>query len=206
MCAASPHQEHAPRPVSVGEARVHAVCRRPRDTPHRDAAIGAGACGSLTDPYETRPLLAACTAVFGAFQIANYYAGSLESLLVLRFLAGLGLGGAAPCFLGLAASSVPFGRRTRSLAMVWAFFPIGGFVGGFLNGWIAASTLWQMVFLVGGIPPLVVAALLTLVFNQPASTVSGPNVPARFGLLRLAARDPALARARSVRNGSLHVL
>ena len=161
------------------------------------AAVGAAVCGSLADRWGARRMLAACTAIFGALQAATSYADSLENLLVLRFLAGLGLGGATPCFLALASSSVPRGRRTRLLALVWAFFPLGAFVGGFLNGWIAASTSWRVVFVVGGIPPLVVAALLASVRAEPTSGTAGadgPGAPMRSGLLRLAARDPVLAR------------
>ena len=47
-------------------------------------------------------------------------------------------------------------------SLIWAAFPLGGTIGGFLNGFLLAKFGWQAIFVVGGVLPLIVAAALAL--------------------------------------------
>lgn len=157
------------------------------------AALGAIGCGSLADRYGPKRLLLLCTLWFGGFQLATAHAEGYGALLVLRFLAGLGLGGATPCFLGLAAAQVAPRHRARLLGLLWGCFPIGAFFGGFGNGWIVGHRAWQTVFTVGGVIPLVVAMLLAAWANEarrPAATGVAATGVDPFAVWR----DPALRR------------
>lgn len=158
------------------------------------AAFGAICCGSLADRYGPKRVLLLCTLWFGGFQLATAHVDNYGALLVVRFLAGLGLGGATPCFLALASAQVAPRHRARLLGMLWGCFPIGAFAGGFGNGWIVGHHAWQTVFTVGGVVPLVVAALLALFGTevQPPVQSSGPGVgrPHPFEVWR----EPALRR------------
>lgn len=158
------------------------------------AALGAIGCGSLADRYGPKRLLLLCTLWFGGFQFATAHVDSYGALLVLRFLAGLGLGGATPCFLGLAAAQVAPRHRARLLGVLWGCFPIGAFAGGFANGWIVGHRPWQTVFTVGGILPLVVAVLLAVLANEAPRPVPTPGAVA-VGIDPFAVwRDPVLRR------------
>lgn len=158
------------------------------------AALGAIGCGSLADRYGPKRILLLCTMWFGGFQLATAHVEGYGALLVLRFLAGLGLGGATPCFLGLAAAQVAPRHRARLLGLLWGCFPIGAFAGGFGNGWIVGRHAWQTVFTVGGIVPLVAAALLAVLANEARRPVSPSGAAA--GRIDPGAvwRDPALRR------------
>lgn len=46
-------------------------------------------------------MLIAAVAIFSAFTFATALAWSYELLLAIRFLSGVGLGGATPCFLAM---------------------------------------------------------------------------------------------------------
>lgn len=158
------------------------------------AALGAIGCGSLADRYGPKRLLLLCTVWFGGFQLATAQADGYGALLVLRFLAGLGLGGATPCFLGLAAAQVGPDRRARLLGLLWGCFPIGAFAGGFGNGWIVGHRAWQTVFTVGGIMPLVVAVLLAALASEARRPAESPGAAASRIDPFAVWRDPALRR------------
>ena len=130
------------------------------------AALGALAFGHWADRHGPRNMLAICTCAFGLFQLLSATAAGFPTLLVLRFAAGVGLGGAAPCFLALAAASTPPARRATLLSVLWAFFPLGGLIGGLLNGWIVASHGWRTMFVLGGILPLLVAPILLAIADN----------------------------------------
>src|SRR3984957_228376 len=124
------------------------------------ATLGALTFGPLGDHYGRKRTLALAVFIFGIFTIATAYAQTFEQLLLLRFAAGIGLGGATPCFIALASEFAPKRRRAMVASMMWAAFPFGGFVGGFLNAYILSTIGWQAIFLVGGVLPI----LITFVF------------------------------------------
>ncbi len=147
-------------------------------------ALGAMISGTLADRFGAKRMLVVCTIWFGCWQLATAYVDAYWPFVIIRFLAGLGLGGAAPCFLGLAAGHIPEARRARLLALLWAFFPVGGFFGGLANGWIISNLTWRSVFTIGGVIPLVVALALALIVREapkpapvvPAGTDAAPRV------------------------------
>ena len=124
------------------------------------AAVGALTFGMVGDRVGRKRTLAFATILFGAFTLLTAHAESYDTLLVVRFFAGLGLGGATPCFLSLTAEYAPARIRSTCVAVLWAFYPLGGMIGGFLNGWILNRLDWHYVFWVGGLLPMLVALLL----------------------------------------------
>jgi MFS transporter, AAHS family, 4-hydroxybenzoate transporter len=126
------------------------------------AAIGALTFGPLGDRFGRKRILIAATMVFAIFTLATPLAGSYESLLAVRFAAGIGLGGATPCFIALASEFSPGRRRAMVASLIWAAFPLGGTIGGFTNFYILTNFGWQTIFWVGGILPLIVAAALLM--------------------------------------------
>ena len=124
------------------------------------AAIGAVTGGQLADRIGRRRTLIAVTLLFGLFNIATPFARSVPELAGLRFLAGLGLGGAAPVFVALASGYAPTRRRGAVASLVWSSFPLGITIGGFTNGLILSRGPWQAIFFAGGAGAVAVAALL----------------------------------------------
>lgn len=127
------------------------------------AAVGAMAFGILARRWGAKAMLILSTVVFGLFQFLTSYAESFTGLMFVRIAAGIGLGGAPPCFLALAGTHVSLSERPKLFGLLWAFFPIGGFVGGLLNGWLVQSVGWQVMFVVGGVAPIVMAAITAFV-------------------------------------------
>ena len=134
--------------------------------------LGAVAGGYCADRWSRRNTLAAAVAIFGAMTLATAIAGSFAALLAVRLTAGLGLGAAIPCVIGLALDYASPARRVRTVTMIMAGLPIGGAVAAA----VAAATLerwgWKTIFYIGGVLPLLTLPILLLL---PDLRVASPE-------------------------------
>jgi len=121
--------------------------------------FGAITFGTLADRFGRKPILIACTLMFGIMSLITATADSLQTIWIYRLLTGFGLGGAMPNTIALTAEYAP--RKHRSVAVTTMFcgFSVGAAVGGFVAAGLISSFGWQSVFVVGGAIPLVIAAL-----------------------------------------------
>jgi MFS transporter, AAHS family, 4-hydroxybenzoate transporter len=142
-------------------------------------ALGAFGFGVLADRVGRKAVLIGATACFGIFTICTALAPSFAVLLVFRFLAGLGLGGAMPSFISLTSEYSPRTLRAVIVALLWAGFPLGGFVGGLLASWIIPAFGWQSVFWVGGVLPLFVCAALVAALPESIGYLVASGAPAQ---------------------------
>jgi MFS transporter, AAHS family, 4-hydroxybenzoate transporter len=124
------------------------------------ATVGAFAFGPVSDRFGRRPTLVFTTFLFGIFTCLTVFADSFPLLIVCRLIAGLGLGGATPCFITLAAEYAPERHRATLVSLLWAAYPLGNAVGGFQTSYLIKNFHWSMVFYAGGVPTLVVAVML----------------------------------------------
>ena len=141
-------------------------------------ALGAFSFGLLADRVGRKAVLVGATICFGVFTICTALAPNLGVLLVCRFCAGLGLGGAMPSFISLTSEYVPRRLRAPVIALLWTGFPLGGVVGGLLGSWIIPALGWQSVFWVGGVLPLLVGAILVLALPESISFLVATAAPA----------------------------
>jgi MFS transporter, AAHS family, 4-hydroxybenzoate transporter len=124
--------------------------------------IGALVFGPVADRIGRKRIIVLSTAAFGLGTLATVFAQDISSLLVIRFLTGLGLGGALPNAIALTSEFSPYRRRAT---MVMAMF-VGFSVGSALSGLIAAALIpafgWRSIFLIGGIAPLLLVPFLAV--------------------------------------------
>lgn len=117
-------------------------------------AAGALLLGPVGDLLGRRFAVLLATAIFGCFSLATAYAESVTQLMLLRFLTGLGMGGATPNVLALASEYAP--ARLRGVLMLLA--TLGLALGAILGSIIAANLLptlgWRSIYLIGGLAPL----------------------------------------------------
>jgi AAHS family 4-hydroxybenzoate transporter-like MFS transporter len=90
------------------------------------------------------------------------FADSMTSLMVLRFITGLGIGGVIPNTIALATENAP--KRYRASLVVVVF--LGYALGSVLSAQIAARFIptygWGIVFVTAGVAGLVLAGVLAL--------------------------------------------
>jgi AAHS family 4-hydroxybenzoate transporter-like MFS transporter len=124
------------------------------------AAIGALGFGPVSDRFGRRPTLLFTTALFGTFTVLTAFAGSFPLLIAFRLIAGLGLGGATPCFITMAAEYAPQRSRAMFVSLLWAGYPLGNSVGGVMTSFLVSRFDWPVLFLVAGAPVLLLSAAM----------------------------------------------
>jgi len=92
--------------------------------------IGAAGFGMIADKIGRKGGLLICLAIFTIFSGAAYWAPNFKIFCILRFLAGLGMGGAMPLAITLVSEFAP--ARIRAKAVTAMF-------GGFTFGWAVAG-------------------------------------------------------------------
>jgi len=125
--------------------------------------IGALTFGPIADRFGRKWIVILCTAFFGLLSLATATADSLHSLIVLRFLTGIGLGGVMPNAIALTSEFSPHRNRGTMVMVMFCGFPIGAMIGGFATASIIPAFGWRGVFILGGaLPVLLVPALMWL--------------------------------------------
>src|SRR5215468_12538909 len=122
--------------------------------------IGALVLGPLADRVGRKKIIIFSTAAFGLGALATVLAHDITTLLVIRFLTGLGLGGAMPNTVAMTSEYNPHRRRATMVMIMFCGFSIGAALGGFLAADMIPRFGWRSVFIVGGIAPLLMVPVL----------------------------------------------
>ncbi len=122
--------------------------------------IGALAFGPLADRVGRKKIIIFSTAAFGLGAFATAFAQDVPTLLLIRFLTGLGLGGAMPNAVALMSEYNPQRRRATMIMIMFCGFSIGAALGGLLAADLIPRLGWRSVFIVGGIAPLLMVPVL----------------------------------------------
>jgi AAHS family 4-hydroxybenzoate transporter-like MFS transporter len=143
------------------------------------AMVGAIAFGPLADRIGRKRMLLVAIVVFAIFTGATAWAPSFPMLLAVRFCAGLGLGGATPCFIALTAEYAPTRVRAGIVTAMWAAFPLGGVLGGLINPSLAAAFGANSLFFMGAWSSLLIAIILALTLPESLRYLIATGASAR---------------------------
>src|SRR5262245_3529610 len=124
--------------------------------------IGSLVFSILADKIGRRPVLIAATAFFGILTILTARTTTVQELLILRFIAGIGLGSIIPQVTALVAEYCPARKRVLTImATITVGFNGGTTIAGLITVLgLVGSFGWRSVFYVGGTLPLIIAALM----------------------------------------------
>ena len=122
--------------------------------------LGALAFGPIADRVGRKPVLVFCTLFFGVMALLTLTADSVRSLTVLRFVTGLGLGGAMPNAIALTTEYAPRRIRATTVMIMFCGFSLGAALGGVAAASLIAHFGWKSVFVVGGIAPCILLPFL----------------------------------------------
>ncbi|MDV6330822.1 MFS transporter [Asticcacaulis sp. 201] len=130
--------------------------------------VGALVGGRLADRAGRRGVLIASMVTFGLFSIGTALASDTAGLLVMRFLTGLGLGGAMPNLIALTAETGRPERAAMRVTILSSAMPFGGFLVGGLS--VARPDIdWTSIFWIGGVVPAIVAAFMVFILPESAA-------------------------------------
>jgi MFS transporter, AAHS family, 4-hydroxybenzoate transporter len=122
--------------------------------------IGALLFGPLADRIGRRRIIIFSTLAFGIGTFATAFIQDVNSLLAIRFLTGLGLGGAMPNAIAMTSEFNPRRRRATMVMIMFCGFSVGAALGGLLAAALIPQFGWRSVFVVGGVVPLLLVPIL----------------------------------------------
>jgi AAHS family 4-hydroxybenzoate transporter-like MFS transporter len=116
--------------------------------------------GPLSDRVGRKLAMVSSCALFGCFTLLTAAAQGVPDLLIYRFVAGIGLGGALPNALALTGEYCPARRRATLVVAMFCGYSLGSIIGGGLTAAVISRFGWRSVFLVGGMLPLLLVPVL----------------------------------------------
>ena len=122
--------------------------------------IGALVFGPLADRIGRRKIIIFSTLAFGLGTLATAFVSDVNTLLAVRFLTGLGLGGAMPNAVAMTSEFSPHRRRATMVMIMFCGFSIGAALGGLLAAALIPQFGWRSVFVVGGVAPLLLVPIV----------------------------------------------
>ena len=124
-------------------------------------AIGASLGGLLADRIGRRSVFALTLLVYGVATGASALSWSVGSLLVLRFVVGLGLGAELPVASTLVSEFAPPRIRGRIIVLLEAFWAVGWTVAAVIGYLVvpAGDNGWRWALALGAVPALYAAVV-----------------------------------------------
>jgi MFS transporter, AAHS family, 4-hydroxybenzoate transporter len=144
--------------------------------------IGSALGGVFADRFGRRWAILLSVLTFGVATCAIGLAGNVATIAVLRFVAGLGIGGALPTATTMTAEFTPARRRTLAVTATIVCVPLGGMLAGLFSSHVLPQHGWRALFFIGGALPLGLAVLLFVALPESPRFLA--RVPARWDELR----------------------
>lgn len=104
---------------------------------------------------------------FGVLTFLTMFVRSLDGLLWMRFIAGIGIGGAVPNAIALINEYSPRRYRATMVTVMFVGFLLGTGGGGYVAAGLVPSFGWQSVFFIGGVVPFLTG--IACMFALPES-------------------------------------
>ncbi|MEO6225764.1 MAG: MFS transporter [Sphingomicrobium sp.] len=129
--------------------------------------LGALLFGWLGEHFGRRPVLMADIILFSLFEFASGFAPTLLSLMVLRFLFGVAMGGEWGLGASLVMESIPAKLRGPVSGLLQSGYPSGYFVASLVYFLLFDTIGWRGMFMVGVAPALLVLLIRIHVEESP---------------------------------------
>ena len=161
--------------------------------------FGSAAFGWIGDRYGRKTALIGSLLLFGAFTWIAAYATNLEQMFWLRLVAGLGIGGVIPNMIAINIESAPRQSRGTLGLIATGLVPLGGAIPGVVAATLVPQHGWPILFLIGGIAPIVIAVVAFLGMPESVKFMTihegqRPNLVKLLKLLRPDLNVPDNAR------------
>jgi SHS family lactate transporter-like MFS transporter len=141
--------------------------------------IGAFCFGWLAERFGRRPVLMADIILFSVLEFASGFAPSLMTLLVLRFLFGIAMGGEWGLGASLVMESIPAKLRGPVSGLLQSGYPSGYFVASLVYFLLFDTIGWRGMFMVGVAPALLVLLIRIHVKESPVFEARRGKVKAK---------------------------
>ncbi|WP_416222007.1 MFS transporter, partial [Salmonella enterica] len=119
--------------------------------------------------------------------VLSAFSPDLRTLVLLRSLTGLGLGGAMPNTITMTSEYLPARRRGALVTLMFCGFTLGSAMGGIVSAQLVPLIGWRGILALGGILPLM------LFFGQLFALPESPRWQVRRQLPQAVAARPVIA-------------
>jgi EmrB/QacA subfamily drug resistance transporter len=130
--------------------------------------------GILSDNYGRKKVYLASLVLFTASSLACGFAPNIYSLVIFRFLQGIGGASFLPTAAGIVSDEFPENRES-AIGLFTSIFPIGGIIGPNLGGWIVSQYSWRYIFYINLPIGIVLISLITVLLHDEKVS-SKPNI------------------------------
>lgn len=128
--------------------------------------FGAPLLGWLGDRHGRRGAIIAGCIVYGLSTLLVIWATNLTEIAVLRFITGIGIGGLMPNTIALTSEFSPKRLRATLIVLMFTGITLGSGTPGAVAAWLVPHHGWQVLFLIGGVAPLAIAAGLVVALPE----------------------------------------
>ncbi|MEU8416805.1 MFS transporter [Amycolatopsis japonica] len=132
--------------------------------------IGVSSVAGVADNFGRKKALIASLVIFGVFTAALAVVPNFAVFLILRFLAGIGLGAVWSVVSAYVVETWPSRHRGRAAAFVISAFPAGGALAAVVSGQFLPD--WRLMFLVAGTAVAVPVLVVLVLFRESADWVA----------------------------------
>jgi len=122
--------------------------------------FGAIFLGTVADRIGRRMAMAICIALFSVFTAAAGLCSEPVTFSVMRFLAGLGIGGVMPNVVAQMTEYAPRKVRSTLVTLMFSGYAVGGMLAAVVGKGLIEGYGWQSVFLAAGLPVLLIPVIL----------------------------------------------
>jgi len=148
--------------------------------------VGSIMFGYVGDRWGRKTAIVLGAVLFGAVTFVTGLATSLNEMLVYRFVACLGLGGAVPNAVALTNEFAPKHLRVTAITVIFAGYAVGGTLGGVVSAQLVPAYGWPIIFQIGGAASLLLALASMVFLPESASYLESKKT--RQGAAAIASR------------------
>lgn len=134
--------------------------------------VGALLFSQLAERYGRVPSAAAATAIMSVMSLGCALVGSFWWLFVCRLVQGVGVGGEMPVAAAYISELSRAQGRGRFFLLYEIIFPVGLMATGQIGTLLVPLLGWKILFLIGGIPGLILAGLVARLPESPRWLIS----------------------------------
>jgi len=123
-------------------------------------ALGALFLAPYSDSFGRKKIILLSALLMGISMFLTGYSETVNQLITLRFLSGIGIGSMLASTAALTSEYTPNKSKDFWVSFVISGYPVGAVISGYISVLVIPSSGWQMMFIIAGIASLLTIPLI----------------------------------------------
>ncbi|MGY8919687.1 MAG: MFS transporter [Flavobacteriales bacterium] len=128
--------------------------------------LGALFLAPYADQFGRKKIILLSAILMGVSVLLTAYSESVNQLITLRFLSGIGIGSMLASTAALTSEYTPNKSKDFWVSFVLSGYPVGAVISGYIAVSIIPSTGWQMMFVIAGAASIITIPLIYLFLSE----------------------------------------